>query len=384
MQSGDLQAVMDAAVDAVVLIGNDGLITGFNRAAEQLFGYARAEVVGRNVTLLMPKSYAARHDEYLQRYARTGIPHIVGVGRDVEARRRDGSVFPAFLSVGRISDTQPPGFVGFVRDVTAERQVFANLQQERDRAKTSFIEEQEARRLQEQLMHVSRMATMGEMAAGVAHELNQPLSAIATYARACQRLVDAGATDDPDFRASLREIEEEAFRAGKIIRQLRQLTNPGAAARELTDLNALVLDVVALVQADARLHQIGITTEMAPGPIMATVDRVHIQQVALHLLRNAVEALGGVGDRSRLIHVTTRMSGTGFELSVADNGPDLAPMIRERLFLPFFTTKPTGAGLGLVTSRTIVEAHGGTLAYQPSDMAGARFAFTLPLNEVSG
>lgn len=374
---------MDAAVDAVILIDHAGLIMGFNRSAEQLFGYTGTDMLGRNVSMLMPEPYRSAHDGHLKRYAETGIPHIIGVGRDVQARRQDGSVFPAFLSVGRIAEADPPRFVGFVRDVTTERQAFEALQEERDRARVSHAEEQEARRLQEQLMHVSRMATMGEMASGIAHELNQPLSAIATYARACQRFRDAGATDDPDFRSSLKEIEEEAFRAGKIIRRLRQLANPGTGLRELTDLNDLAVDVVALLQADARVHQTELTAELTQQPAMAVVERVHLQQVIMHLVRNAIEATGQTDGPGRRIRVTTRTQQSTFELCVDDNGPGLPAKISDRLFMPFFTTKRTGAGLGLVTSQSIVQAHGGKLTYQPSILGGARFSLTMPLTSAT-
>ena len=374
---------MDAAVDAVVLIDDAGCITGLNRSAERMFGYVSDELLGHNVKVLMSERYASAHDDYLKRYAGTGIPHIIGVGRDVEARRRDGTVFPAFLSVGKVSDTDPPGFVGFVRDVTVERQAFAALKKERDLARISHTEEQEARQLQERLMHVSRMATIGEMASGIAHELNQPLSAIATYARACQRLTDAGATDDPDFRPSLKEIEEEAFRAGTIIQRLRQLASPAAGVREMTDLNELILGVVTLVQADARLHQTEITTDLVAQPVMAVVDREHIQQVILHLLRNAMEATDQVPGTARLVRVTSRLENGIFELRVEDSGPGLHGAMVDRLFMPFFTTKEAGAGLGLVTSQTIVQAHGGKLTFQPSDLGGARFSVSIPLSGVS-
>lgn len=383
MPSRDLQAVMDAAGDAVILIDTAGRITGFNRSAERLFGYASADLLGRNVTLLMPDSYAAAHDDYLRRYAETAVPHIIGIGRDVQARRRDGTLFPAFLSVGRVSDTDPPGFVGFIRDITAERQAFAVLQSQRDLARIGHTEEQGARRLQDRLTHVSRMVTMGEMASGIAHELNQPLSAIATYARACQRLTDAGATSDPDFRSALKEIEEEAFRAGRIIQRLRQLVSPVAGVREPTDLNKLIVDVVALVQADARAHKTELTTDLCTQCVMVNVERVHIQQVILHLLRNAIEAADQSSAAAHRIRVTTRLVEDGIEMSVDDNGPGLPTTTTDRLFMPFFTTKRTGAGLGLVSSQNIVQAHGGKLTYRPSELGGARFSVMIPLAEGS-
>src|SRR6185436_10737522 len=242
MPSREIEALLDAAVDAVVMIDHRGTISVFNRSAERLFGYSAEEVVGQNVNMLMPAPWREEHDGYLERYARTGIPHIIGVGREVEGQRKDGSRFPAFLSVGRVAQSEPPRFVGFVRDVTTERQALATIQAERDQADTRRREEQDARRLQERMTHVSRMATMGEMAAGIAHELNQPLSAIATYARACERFLKSANPDLPETLSSLAEISLEALRAGEIIRRLRQLVSHQPSEHAPTQVNDLVRD----------------------------------------------------------------------------------------------------------------------------------------------
>jgi two-component system sensor kinase FixL len=218
-----------------------------------MFGYDTNELLGQSVNMLMPVPDRSEHDSYLDRYARTGVPHIIGVGREVEAMRKDGSRFPAFLSVGQVAGSNPPRFVGFVRDVTTERQALATIQAERDRAVARRHEEQEARRLQERMTHVSRMATMGEMAAGIAHELNQPLSAIATYARACERFLKSPAPDLPETLSSLAEISLEAMRRGDHP-TLRQLVSAPEASMRST-LNELVEDLGVLMHADARIHQ---------------------------------------------------------------------------------------------------------------------------------
>src|SRR5450631_10474 len=167
MPSSELQAVMDAAVDAIVLIDQRGVIAAFNRSAERMFGYQAAEALGLNVSFLMPEPYRSSHDQYLQRYASTGIAHIIGTGREVEGMRRDGSVFPLHLSVGHIAGSEPARFVGILRDITGEQQARLRLQAERDRAAAGASAEQEARLTQERLMQISRMATLGEMAAGI-------------------------------------------------------------------------------------------------------------------------------------------------------------------------------------------------------------------------
>ena len=373
---------MDAAVDAVVLIDHRGVIHAFNHSAERLFGYLAAEVIDQNVRMLMPEPYRSAHDEYLERYAATGIPHIIGVGREVEARHKDSTTFPAFLSVGRVADTDPPRFVGFVRDVTTERQALATIQAERDRARTRQSEEQEARRLQERLTHVSRLATMGEMAGGIAHELNQPLSAIATYARACERFLDAGMTEEPDFRSSLQAIGEEALRAGEIIRRLRQIVNTQSPEHTDTDLSELVLDLAVLAHADARVHKTEVLIDPAPDLPRVRVDRAQLQQVILSLVHNAIEATEANTSGLRRVTIQTRLlAEREIELSVTDNGAGVDPSVADRLFIPFTTTKAAGTGLGLVISQTIVQAHGGSIGFRPVEPRGACFFFRIPIPE---
>ena len=374
MPSPEIEALLDAAVDAVVMIDHLGAISAFNRSAERLFGYSAEELVGRNVNMLMPAPWREEHDGYLERYARTGIPHIIGVGREVEGQRKDGSSFPAFLSVGRVADSDPPRFVGFVRDVTTERLALATIQAERDQAESRRREEQEARRLQERLTHVSRMATMGEMAAGIAHELNQPLSAIATYARACERFLNSAHPDLPETLSSLAEISLEALRAGEIIRRLRQLVSSQPSDHAPTQVSELVRDLGVLMQADARVHRTQIDFELEPALPLVRADRTQLQQMVLSLVRNAVEALADAGTTGRRVVVrTSRLPDGRIELSVCDNGPGVAADTVDRLFMPFVTTKTSGTGLGLAISQTIAQAHGGTLAYRANEPAGACF-----------
>jgi two-component system, LuxR family, sensor kinase FixL len=374
MSSREIEALLDAAVDAVVMIDHRGTISVVNRSAERLFGYSAQEIVGQNVSVLMPAPWREEHDGYLERYARTGIPHIIGVGREVEGQRKDGSRFPAFLSVGRIADSDPPRFVGFVRDVTTERLAVASIQAERDHAESRRREEQEARRLQERLTHVSRMATMGEMAAGIAHELNQPLSAIATYARACERFLGSAQPDLAETLSSLAEISLEAMRAGEMIRRLRQLVSTQPSEQQPTQLNDLVHDLGVLVQADARVHRTQVEFELEHTLPRIRADRSQLQQMVLSLVRNAVEALAEAGTTGRKVVVRTGRTPHGrIELSVCDNGPGVAADMVDRLFMPFVTTKASGTGLGLAISQTIAQAHGGTLAYRPNEPAGACF-----------
>lgn len=374
MSSNELQALLDAAVDAVVLIDHRGHITAFNRSAERLFGYDSAELLGQSVNILMPEPQRSEHDDYLQRYAETGIPHIIGVGREVEGLRKDGSKFPAFLSVGRVAGSEPSRFVGFIRDVTTERQALASIQAERDRAEARRQEEHQARQLQERLTHVSRMATMGEMAAGIAHELNQPLSAIATYARACERFLRMPEPDLAETLSSLSEISLEALRAGEIIRRLRQLVSARPNDYVDTQVNELVEDLGMLMHADARIHRTQLDFELAPTLPPVRADRAQLQQLVLTLVRNAIEALSEAASSTRRIIVrTARLPDGRIELSVSDNGPGVSGEMLERLFVPFATTKAAGTGLGLAIGQSIAQAHGATLAYRANEPAGACF-----------
>lgn len=355
---------MDAAVDGVVLIDHLGRIEAVNRAAERLFGWSAAEMLGRNVGLLMPAADRGEHDGHLARYLRTGQAHIIGVGRELEAQRRDGSRLPIHLSVGRVGDTDPPHFVGFIRDITADT---------------------EARRSSERLMHVSRMATMGEMASGIAHEINQPLTAIATYARAAERFL---AQPDPDnleeARNALHEIAAEALRAGVIIRRLRQLVRGGEDQRENLTVNEVIEELRLLTLADARAHDTRLRFELAADVPGISANRVQITQVLLNLIRNALESLAQDMPGAREIVVRSRRSGTGdCEIAVCDNGPGVSPDIMDRMFDPFRTTKPRGTGLGLPMSQTIAQAHGGRVHYHALTPRGACFTLTLPAAEAA-
>jgi two-component system, LuxR family, sensor kinase FixL len=377
MPSSEFQALLDAAVDAVLMIDHRGVIVAFNRSAERLFGYGANELRNRNIKLLMPEPWRSEHDDYLERYAHSGIPHIIGVGREVEGLRRDGSRFPAFLSVGRVANSDPPRFVGCVRDVTTEHEALAAIQAERDHAVTRRHEEAEARRLQERLTHVSRMATMGEMAAGIAHELNQPLSAIATYARACERFLQFPQPDLEETLSSLREISLEAMRAADIIRRLRQIVNSRPAEHVPTQVNELVNDLAVLVGADARVHktQVEFELEAALPPVLA--DRAQLQQLVLTLVRNSIEALSEASTSERRVTVRTSRGPDGrIEISVSDNGPGVAPEMVDRLFMPFASTKPNGTGLGLAISQTSAQAHGASIAYRQNN-PGACFYMRL-------
>jgi two-component system sensor kinase FixL len=255
-------------------------------------------------------------------------------------------------------------YVGTIHDITDRRRV-----------------EDEARMLQERLTHFSRLSTMGEMAAGLAHEINQPLSAIATYAQACQRLIRQPDLEIGDVLAALEQINAQALRAGEVIRRLRNFVKNREVKREPVNCARLLEDLGTLAETDARLHNIRLRIDCHEPLPTVYADPIQLQQVVLNLVRNAIDAMGDVPEDQREVVLTTREAADGeVEIIVADRGTGLAPEATEHLFNPFFTTKASGTGLGLAISRSIVRAHGGRLWHTPNDGCGVRFHFTLPVS----
>jgi two-component system sensor kinase FixL len=360
--SRELQALLDAAVDGIVIIDHHGYVLSFNNAAEHLFGYAAQEMLGQSIGILMSDPDRTRHRQYLARYLETGVPHIVGQTREVQARRKDGSLFPVTLSVGAVAGAEPRRFVGFVQDATSRYRAEADIH-----------------RLQLRLAQVSRLATIGEMSGGIAHELNQPLTAVANYAQACDRLLGLPDPDIEEIRGALKEITSQAVRAGDIIHRLRALARHDLLDRDLTDINALVSELGELIELDTRTHHVHCRFELADHLPRANVERTQIQQVILNLVRNSIEALAEMTAAAREIAISTRPAPHGsVEIIVRDNGPGVAAAIVPRLFDPFCSSKPNGTGLGLAISRTIIKAHQGSLDYRPNVPGGACFVVRLP------
>ncbi len=617
----ELRAVLDAAVDAVIIIGADGLIESFNRSAERLFGYTAEETLGRNVAMLMPEPFRSQHDRYMHHHLTTGERRIIGLGREVVAQRRDGSLFPVFLAVGRIEGMDPPRFVGFIHDVTDRKRAVEALRRERDRAQAyldlaevmllaldargtvslvnrkgceilgwpedelvgrnwfdtclpedlreevremfgrffegnasparyaehevvtksgdrkliawrnvflrderglvsgtlssgediteqrralealrqseqllreaqaianvgnydtripggvphwspqmyrilgmdpagpplrfdEYLErcvhrddrqrflrewqrlaadggqldleyrirrpdgsvrdvhaiarlgrdadgalkvmgtlhditerkraEEEIRQTQERLTQFARLSTMGEMAAGLAHEINQPLTAIANYAQALQRLLAAPEPPEPaDVELALQQISAQALRAGEVIRRLRSFVKTRESRSEVVDPMQLISDLMTFAEPDVRVNDIRLRFEAGEALPSVVCDTVQVQQVMLNLIRNAIDAMNESGATRREITIrATRTEPDSIEISVADHGPGIAADVADNIGNPFFTTKATGTGLGIAISRSIVRAHGGRLSHRPTPGGGATVFFTLPV-----
>jgi len=614
----ELRAVLDAAVDGVIVIDDQGRIETFSRSAERLFGYRAHEILGQNVSVLMPEPHRSNHDSFLRAYQTTGQARIIGIGREVVAMRRDGTLFPAELAVGKVAGSVPARFVGFVHDITVRKAADEALRRERDRAqlyldlaevmllaldaagrislinrkgceilgytepeligrdwfeqcvpqsqraagraslraalageadpasyaedgvltskgdikliawrttpvsdelgrlvgvlrsgedvtdrrraeqelqksesllkvaqaianlgtyevhtpdgpshwseqvyrivgrdpaegpvppgdfaqqfvhaddRAQYIREfqraihetgrldleyrlvrrdgttrhvhslaqmqtsadgqsliitgtihditdrrlvdEETRQGQERLTHVARLSIMGEMATGLAHEINQPLTAIATYAQAALRMAAAGA-EVAEITDALTQITAQALRAGEVIRRLRAFVKNRAARTESVDLNRLIEDLRLLAEPDARVNDMRLTLDLAAAVPTVAADPIQIQQVLLNLVRNAIDATLEAPTAPREILVRTRVGPEAVEVEVVDRGSGVDPAIAEHLFNPFFTTKAAGTGLGLAISRSIIRAHRGKLGHRPTPGGGTTFYFTLP------
>jgi two-component system sensor kinase FixL len=493
------QALLDAVVDAVIVIDASGRIEQVSRSATQMFGSTAEQLIGCNVSTLMPEPYRREHANYMSRYLSGGAPRIIGIGREVQAQRSDGTVFPCNLSVGEVPGAEPRRFLGIIHDLSARheaedrlRRSEAELQLAQQLANVGnyvnyvdgdqpdyysaqmrrimglpedwarvpldrYVEEWvhpddrtmvaeriqhlveddvpfdieyritvgdgterylhhiaqcqrnergqitrffgtihdvtdrhrvevEARQLQDRLTHFSRLSTMGEMAAGLAHEVNQPLTAIAAYAQACQRLLATARGLPEGVLHALAQIDAQALRAGEVIRRLRHLVRNREVKRETIQVERLLDDLRTLAEADARAHGIRLLVDCEPGLPTVEADPVQIQQVVLNLVRNAIDSIVATPTAPRELALGARIAEADaetLEFMVEDHGPGVPDSAVDQVFNQFYTTKPGGTGLGLAISRTIVRAHGGRLWYSPVEGGGARFHFTLPISPAS-
>jgi two-component system, LuxR family, sensor kinase FixL len=360
-----LRSILATVPDAMVVIDEQGIILSFSAAAEKMFDYQETEVVGRNIKMLMPSPDRERHDQYLTNYLTTGKRKIIGIGRVTTGLRRDGSTFPMELSVGEAWLGERRIFTGFVRDLTERQETLLRLQD-----------------LQSELAHVGRVSEMGTLASSLAHELNQPLTAVATYCESARDLLDS----EPDaealamVREALDEAAEQAVRAGQIVRRLRDFMSNGEMERRIESLQRLINEANALALVGSREHGIEVQLFLDPGADLVFVDRIQVQQVIVNLIRNAIDAM--MASELRCLSLTTTRHGDGLvEVTIADTGSGISETVAPQLFQPFVTSKQNGMGIGLSICRTIVEAHGGRIWFEPGQNGGTAFHFTLPSGE---
>jgi two-component system, LuxR family, sensor kinase FixL len=355
-----LRSILETVPDAMIVIDEEARIQSFSAAAERLFGYGAAEVIGKNVAMLMPSPYREQHDGYVARYLATGERRIIGIGRVVVGLRKDGSTFPMELSVGEMHSREARYFTGFIRDLTERQRTEARLQD-----------------LQSELVHMSRFTALGEMASALAHEINQPLTAIANYLKGCRRILERMEGEPvPILTDAVGQAAEQALRAGRIIRHLREFVARGESERHIESLPKLIEEASALALVGAKERGVRVVYRLDPTAEHVLADRIQIQQVLLNLIRNAIEAMQETENRNLVIATTARDDGM-VEVSVADTGTGLAPDVMAQLFQPFVTTKPHGMGVGLSICRTIVEAHGGKIWVESQPDNGTIFRFTL-------
>ena len=478
-----LDTLLATAVDGIIVIDAAGIVQVYNVACERLFGYAGKEVVGQNVSMLMPSPYREDHDRYIASYRATGNPKIIGAGREVSGRRKDGSVFPMYLSVGEGRQHGRSIFVGIIHDLTRQKQA----EQERDRlaaivesshdviigkdlagrvtawnrgAELTYgytvaemigrsiaaicpperkaevdaliqrvrrgevvsqfdtqrvtkdgrildmsltlspirdsagtvigvstigrnmtelrLAERRVRELTQEMLHISRLSAMGQLASSIAHELNQPLTAVVNYSEAVRHMLTTSSPAPEKVADFLGKIAAQAERAGQIIRRLRSYVEKSEVERTLEALATVVEEATALATVGAKVEGIVVKYEFEPGLPELGMDKIQIQQVVVNLVRNAVEALGGTAERRELIVRVGRSVGGFQEVMVADTGPGIPEGVLENLFKPFTTTKKSGMGIGLSISQSIIEAHGGRIWVEPNPGGGTVFRFVLP------
>lgn len=370
----ELDALLDATVDAIVLIDDRGIIQRINKKVSDIFGYQEEELLGTNISTLMPTPFAEQHDHYLHQYNQTGEAKIIGIGREALGKKKSGDIFPIDLAVGEVTAGSQRSFIGIIRDITARKRQEEELREA----------EKEAQIHREKLAHVTRLSTMGEMAAGIAHEINQPLTAITTYAQACKRMVEKMIAEQlmnnenislEQITTILEKISTQAVRAGDIVKKMRSLAKNKSSQREVQGINEIIKDVANLVEVDTRNHDMVLELHLADDIQPVNIDVIQIQQVIINLIRNAIDASEPSG---RILLTTQQLDPDTIQVSVQDFGHGIEADELSDLFNPFYTTKEEGLGMGLSICHSLIRHHGGELKAESEAGKGATFFFTLP------
>jgi two-component system sensor kinase FixL len=364
--SGFFETLLDSIVDAVIIIDGEGKIQRFNRSAQLMFGYSPEEVLQQNVSMLMPEPVMSQHDGYLRRYRETGRAAIIGKGRDERGMRKSGETFPMRLSVGESRHAAEVHFVGIIHDLSRQHATEAKIKD-----------------LERQLFHADRLLTLGELTAGIAHEINQPLTAIAAYADAARHLVEKMPEGmDPAVHDICSRIGDQSRRAAAVVSRLRLLVRSGAAKKLRCNMIDIIKNVLLLFDYNVNKNKILIHILVEEESPDVYVDEIQIQQILVNLIKNSMDAILECDQQHGRIDIRVAKTPEELHVSVQDNGAGISADGLTHLFEPFYTSKAQGVGLGLSICKNIASAHGGTLVCDSSQPGETRFLLTLPLSSI--
>jgi PAS domain S-box-containing protein len=355
--------IVDSALDAVITTDSNGVISSWNKQAEEIFGWPRSEVLNRPLAdVIIPPAYRNAHENRLKRFLATGEGPLLNRRIEIAALHRDGHELQIELSIATVKLGDRWTFSSFVRDLTESKRVAEAL-----------------RETQEELAWTTRLTAMGQLSASIAHEIQQPLSAIISNSDTCLHWLTTSGPDLEKARATAQRITRDARRASDIIGRIRSLMNKTVSEQKLLDVNDLVQEVLDLTRWEMRKRKVSVETELANSIPTILGDRVQLQQVILNLILNSMEAMMPVRDRPRILSIKSELHKTNdIEVSFCDTGVGIEPSLVERVFDAFFTTKSNGTGMGLSICRSILEAHRGRISALPRVPHGAIFQFSLP------
>ncbi len=343
--------ILDSATDAIVTINEDHIIVGYNRGAENIFGYTREEAIGQDLKIIIPPPYKENHQEFVRRYVATRSPRLIGKHVQLNAQRRDGSEFPMSISFSVAEIRGDLYFTGIIRDIT------------------------EYKNMEERLLQSERLAAVGNTISHIAHEIKNPLTIIGGFARQLQK--SPGLDDKSQHKLDI--INEEVTRLESMIAEMRDFVKRPSAQKEPGNLEVLVDEVVDLFEDSLQERRITVNREKAPETPSLSFDRQQIHQVLINLFKNALEAMPQGGK----LTVATRVQGPNLELSITDTGQGMTPEVKASIFQPYFTTKEKGSGLGLAICQNILEEHGGCIIAESAPEQGSTFTIQIPLEEAS-
>src|SRR5215469_15054384 len=359
----ELRPTLDTALDAVVVMKSDGVVADWNDRAVGVFGWSRDEAVGRIMAdLIIPERYREAHRKGLRRYMESGKGEVIGRRIEVSGLRKNGEEFPVELSISPIQDRENILFIGFLRDIT---------------------ESHALRLARAELGRATRRMAMGEMAASIAHEIKQPLAAIAANGNAGLRWLTKATPDIESARGVLKRIVSDTQHASEIIDSIRSMFKNEGQAKAMQDINELIREALTLVRAEVENQRVSICTELSAELPQVPANQVQLRQVMVNLIMNAVDAMSAVTNRARVLRIKTEERKLdGVLITVEDSGVGIDPQNLDRIFDTFFTTKPQGMGMGLSICRSIIESHDGRLSVAAAQPHGSIFHISLPTGTI--